>query len=49
MGDFVNGEIKGKGTRTWANESVYDGDFEQGEKNGYGEMTYSFSQDKKVK
>jgi hypothetical protein len=43
MGQFVNGEIMGKGTRQWANKSIYDGAFVQGEKNGYGEMTYSMS------
>jgi len=39
-GDFVKGEMNGKGTRTWEDGTVYAGAFIMGEKHGYGEIQY---------
>ena len=40
IGEFHNGEIKGKGMRVYEDGTEYVGDFHMGEKNGYGEIKY---------
>ena len=40
VGEFVNGEIEGKGTRVYDDGTEYIGTFKKGEKHGYGEITY---------
>jgi len=35
-----NGEIQGKGTRSYEDGTEYNGNFYCGEKHGYGEITY---------
>ena len=37
-GEFLDGEITGKGERRYPDGSVYTGEFRLGEKHGYGEM-----------
>jgi len=39
-GAFVDGEITGKGQRTWECGMQYDGDWLNGERNGFGECRY---------
>lgn len=39
-GDFYDGEMTGKGTRTYSDKSIYKGEFYKGERHGYGEMQY---------
>jgi len=39
-GEFLNGEIHGKGMRVSEDGTEYIGDFQLGEKHGYGEITY---------
>jgi len=39
-GDFVDGEMTGKGKRTWEDGTEYTGDFVAGEKEGFGEIVY---------
>ena len=39
-GEFVDGEITGRGERTYPDGSLYNGAFKLGEKHGYGEVTY---------
>ena len=45
QGDFVKGEMTGKGMRVWEDGTAYEGDFKEGEKHGHGEITYG-SKDK---
>lgn len=40
-GEFVEGEITGKGERVYADGTIYKGEFLQGEKHGYGEVKYA--------
>ena len=40
-GDFLDGEMTGKGERKYTDGSVYKGEFKQGERNGYGEIVYT--------
>jgi hypothetical protein len=40
VGDFLNGEITGKGTKTFECGMVYTGDWLNGERDGYGDCTY---------
>ena len=40
-GEFLNGEITGKGFRKWHDGSTYEGDFFEGEKHGQGKITYT--------
>lgn len=40
VGEFVDGEIIGQGTRTYDDGTTYIGGFIKGEKHGYGEITY---------
>ena len=35
-GEFVDGEIRGNGTRSWPDGSSYTGEFVDGEKHGTG-------------
>jgi hypothetical protein len=39
-GDFLNGEMTGKGSRTFEDGTEYVGEFVGGEKEGYGEIKY---------
>jgi hypothetical protein len=39
-GDFQNGEMTGKGRRTWEDGTEYSGEFVGGEKEGFGEIMY---------
>ena len=39
-GDFLNGEMTGKGRRTWEDGTEYSGEFVGGEKEGFGEIKY---------
>lgn len=39
-GDFLHGEMTGKGVRQWEDGTVYRGDFVSGEKHGHGEIQY---------
>jgi hypothetical protein len=34
QGQFINGEIEGRGTRVWSDGKSYVGDWKNGEKNG---------------
>lgn len=40
-GSFKTGYPDGRGTYTWANGEIYDGQWEQGKRNGVGEFTYT--------
>ena len=40
-GEFVNGEMTGRGKMVWDTEAVYNGYFENGMRHGYGEMTFA--------
>lgn len=37
-GEFVEGEMNGKGDRKYNDGSIYKGEFTNGEKQGYGEV-----------
>ena len=39
-GSFIDGEITGHGQRTWECGMQYDGEWLNGEKNGFGECKY---------
>lgn len=39
-GEFVDGEISGRGEKRWPDGTVYNGEFAKGERHGYGEITY---------
>lgn len=36
-GAFINGEITGKGTKTYEDGMIYTGEWKSGERNGYGQ------------
>ncbi len=39
-GEFVNGEMTGRGMMTWGSGAVYNGFFQNGMRHGYGQMTF---------
>ena len=41
MGDFKNGKMHGSGKMVMPGDSIYEGDFECGEKSGRGKETYA--------
>jgi hypothetical protein len=47
QGNFIEGEMSGKGKRVWADGSYFEGDFSIGEKHGYGEMHYGLKMNTK--
>jgi hypothetical protein len=40
-GDFINGQITGKGVKTWSTGKYYEGEFLEGEMHGQGKLVYN--------